>query len=89
MYPSFILLIVNKERSIVNTFGLHTVSGANLNGEGHAKSTEHHPVTIGHLVFVDPTTLMVDDDHSKQLLSRSPRHFTAPGGLGSSDSSLA
>ena len=86
MYPSLILLIINKERSIINTFGFSTVLETKLNGEGHAKSTEHHRATIGHLVFVNPTTVMVDNE---ELFSSLPRHSTVPGGLRSSDSCLA
>ena len=42
MYPSLILIIVNKEHSIVNTFGFSTpVPRSNLNGEGHANGAEH------------------------------------------------
>lgn len=46
MYPALILVIVNKERSIVDTFGF---------------STEHRPATIGHLVFANPPTKSIVD----------------------------
>jgi hypothetical protein len=67
MYPALILIIVNKERSIVNSFGFSTALGGNLNGEGHDNrlGTENHPATIGHLVFANPpskSTHAVDND---------------------------
>jgi hypothetical protein len=77
MYPALILIIVNKERSIVDTFGLSTVLG-----EGHANSAEHRPATIGHLFFANPTKSAVDGEVS-------PRHSTVAVGLGSGGSSLA
>jgi hypothetical protein len=71
MYPSLIFIIVNKERSIVNSFGFSTALGRDLNGEGHTNSAEHHPATIGHLVFANPPTI----DNEQSL---SPRH-SVPG----------
>jgi hypothetical protein len=82
MYPALILIIVNRERSIVDTFGFSTVLG---NNEGHANSAEHRPATIGHLVFANPPTKSTVDGEQ----SLSPRHSTVPVGLGSGDSSLA
>lgn len=55
MYPSLILILVNKERSIVNSFGFSTALGNDLDGKGHADA-EHRPATIGHLVFANPPT---------------------------------
>ena len=77
MHPALILIIVNKERSIVHTFGFSTALGNNLNGEGHANSAEYRPATIGHLVFANPAMNAVDGEKS-----------VAPG-LGGSDSCLA
>ena len=77
MHPALILIIVNKERSIVHTFGFSTALGNNLNGEGHANSAEYRPATIGHLAFANPPTNTVDDEKS-----------VAPG-LGGNDSRLA
>jgi hypothetical protein len=82
MFPSIIIIIVNKERSIVNTFGFSTVLGSNLNGEGHAYSAEHRPATIGHLVFADPPNNSTVDNERPL----SPKHSTFPG---ESDSRLA
>jgi len=82
MYPALILIIVNKEHSIVNTFGFSTGLGSNLNGEGHANHIEHHPATI---VFANPLTESTVDNE----WSLSPRHSTVPGGLRSSNSCLA
>jgi hypothetical protein len=86
MYPSLILIIVNKERSIVNTFGFSTVLGDNVDGEGHANSAEHRPATIGHLVFANPPTEKSTVDNERPLSSG---HSTFPGGPGSNDSCLA
>jgi hypothetical protein len=72
MYPALILIIVNKERSIVETFGFSTVLGGNLTHEGHA-TAEHRPATIGNLVFANPPT-----DNEWSL---STRHSTVPGDL--------
>ena len=80
MYPALILIIVNKERSIVDTFGFSTVVGSNLNGEGYTNSAEYRPATIGHLVFNTPTKGTVDSEQSL-----SPRHSVVPGDPGSSD----
>ena len=77
MHPALILVIVNKERSVVHTFGFSTALGNNLNGEGHANSAEYRPATIGHLVLVNPPMNTVDGEKS-----------VAPG-LGGSDSCLA
>jgi len=85
MCPALILIIVNKEHSIVNTFGFSTVLGSNLNGEGHTNSTEQHPATIGCLVFANPPTKSTVDNEQ----SLSPRHSTVPGGFESSNSYLA
>jgi hypothetical protein len=85
MYPSLILIIVNQERSIVNTFGFSTVVGGNVNGEGHANSTEHHPTAIGHLAFANPSTTKSTVDN-EQSLSSGRSAFPGPG---SSDSHLA
>ncbi|KAF8223475.1 hypothetical protein L208DRAFT_1411759 [Tricholoma matsutake] len=78
MYPALILIIVNKECSIVNTFGFSTVLGSS---EGYTNSAEHHPAPIGHLVFNPPTQGTVD---SEQFLSP-----IVPGGPRSSDSCVA
>jgi hypothetical protein len=53
MNPALILIIVNKERSVVDSVDFSTALGSTLNGAGHAiaNSVEHHPATIGHLVF--------------------------------------
>ena len=77
MLPALILIIVNKERSIVHTFGFSIALGSNLNGEGHANSAEYRPATIGHLVFANPPMNAVDGEKS-----------VAPG-LGGNDSRLA
>jgi len=88
MYPALILLIVNKERSIVNTFGFSTTRRSNSNTgiEGHTKSTEHRPATVGHLVFASlPTNnSTVDNEGKAECLGESDR-----GGPESSDSRLA
>jgi hypothetical protein len=85
MYPALILIIVNKERSIVNTFSFSMALGSNLNGEGHANSAEDHPAAIGHLVFANsPTNSTADNEWSL-----SPRDSSFPGWPGSSDSHLA
>jgi hypothetical protein len=83
MYPALVLIIVNTERSIVNTFGFDTAGRSNLNGEGQANgnSAEHHPAAIGNLVFATKST--VDNEGSLP-----PRDSSFPGGLGSSDSHL-
>jgi hypothetical protein len=78
MYPALILIIVNKERSIVDTFGFSTVLGS---GEGYTNSAEHRPATIGHLVFSPPTKGTVDSEHFLSPI--------VPGGPGSSDSCVA
>jgi hypothetical protein len=83
MYPALILVIVNKDCSIVNTFGFST----DLNIEDRTISTEQRPPSIGHLVFAGlPTKSIVDNEQS---LSCSPKHSTFPGRRGSSDSYLA
>jgi len=73
MYPPLVLIIVNKECSIVDTFGFST---------GHANSAEHSSATIGQLVFATKSTV----DNEQSLF---PRHSSFPGGPGSSDSHLA
>ena len=80
MYPALILVIVNKERSIVNMFGFtgSTVVG---NIESHPTSTEHHPATIGHLIFANPPTKSTVDNEQ----SLSPTHSAFFGGHRSSD----
>ncbi|KAF8239185.1 hypothetical protein L208DRAFT_1386430 [Tricholoma matsutake] len=85
MYPALILIIVNKEHSIIETVGFNTVLGSNFNGEGHATSAEHRPATIGHLVFANtPTKNSIDNG---QLLLT--RHSNVPDGLEKSrDSSM-
>ena len=87
MIPSLILIIVNKECSIVDTmtFGLSTVLRCNLNGEGDTNSMEHHPATIEHLQVAAnlPTKSTLDNEQS--LL---PRPSALPG-PGSSDLYLA
>ena len=82
MYPSLILIIVNKERSMVDTFGLSTVLGTRSNLDG-ANGAEYRPATIGHLVFT-ATKNTVDSERSL-----SPRHSVVPVGPGSSDSCVA
>ena len=78
MYSSLILIIVNKERSIVNTFGSSTVLGNNLNHEGLSNTAEYRSATIGHLVFANtPIKSTVDEGHSlSSILSTD----TVPGG---------
>jgi hypothetical protein len=62
MYPALVIIIVNKQRSMVYTFGISTVHG---NGEGYANGTQHRPATIGNLVFADPPAKsIVDNDKS-------------------------
>ena len=63
MYPGLILIIVNKERSIVNTFGFSTVIGNKVDREGHADSAEYRPATAGNLVFANKSTI-VDNEQS-------------------------
>lgn len=64
MYPALILVIVNKEHSIVNTFGFNTALGNNLNIDGDPKNTDH-PATIGCLVFASPlANRSVDNEQS-------------------------
>jgi len=82
MYPALILVIVNKQRSIVNTFGINTTLGSNLNVEGHAKSTKHHPATTRDFVFASPSVNSTVD-HEQSLYSG------FPGGPRSSDSHMA
>ncbi|KAF8233304.1 hypothetical protein L208DRAFT_1395954 [Tricholoma matsutake] len=85
MYPALILIIVNKEHSIIDTVGFNTVLGSNFNGEGHATSAEHRPATIGQLVFANPPTKN-NVDNEQLLLTR---HSNVPDGLEkSSDSSM-
>ena len=80
MYPSLIFIIINKEHSIVDSFGFSTVPGENLNGEGHDNGTGHHPATIEHLVFDSPSTKSIQAvDNERSLL---PRHSSDPGGPG-------
>jgi hypothetical protein len=81
MSPSLILIIVNKERSIVDSFGFNTALGNNLNGEGRANDAEYRPATIGHLDFANPPTKSTVDGGQ----SPSPRHSTFPGSPGSGD----
>lgn len=84
MYPALILIIVNKERSIVNIIGSSTVLGNNFNGEGRANSVEHCPATIGHLVSANPPTNSIVDGER----SLSPRHSTVAVCLESDDPTL-
>ena len=85
MFPSLILVIINKERSIVNTFGVSTVLGGNVNGEGHVSGAEYRPATIGNLVFANtPTADSTIVDKEQPVL---PRHSAV--GPGSGDSHLA
>ena len=85
MYPALIVVIVNKERSFVHTFGSDIMASNNLNVEGHTKSTEHRPENIGHLVFASqPANSTVDNERSLSV-----SHSAFPGGPGSSDSRMA
>ena len=52
MYPALVLVIVNQQRSIVDTYGFSTVLRSNVNG--HPQDAEHHPATVGHLSFAAP-----------------------------------
>ena len=71
MYSSLILIIVNKERSIVDSFGFNTVLRGNLNVEGNGNGSEHHPATIGHLDFANPPTKSTHAvDNERPLSSR-------------------
>jgi hypothetical protein len=74
MYPALVLIIVNKECSIVDTFGFSMAHRNNLNCEGHANSIEHRPATIGHLIFANAST--------KSEQSLSPGHSSFPGDPG-------
>ena len=84
MSPSLILIIVNKEHSIVNSFGFRDVLFSNPNGESHANGAGHHPASIGHIIFAKHTKGTIDNEQSP-----SPRHSTisaVPDGLQSRDS---
>ena len=85
MYSSLILIIVNKERSIVNTFGFSTIHRHDFNGEGHANGAEHRPATIGQFVAANLSTVGTVDNEQ----SLSHRHSAFPGGPGSIVSQVA
>ena len=81
MYPSLILIIVNKERSIVNTFGFSMPAlGSNLNGEDHPNGAEHRSATMPHFAVANlPAGTMSTVDNERSL---STRHSAIPANDG-------
>ena len=61
MYPALILVIVNQQRSFVDTYSLKTVTRNNLNGT--VQDAEHRPATVGHLSFASPAPLTESIDN--------------------------
>ena len=61
MFPALVVLIVNKQRSIVDTFNL-SVSVGGTDVERQPQITEHRPATVDHLSFaVGPPTCSTTD----------------------------
>ena len=54
MFPALVVLIVNTQRSIIDTIQL-TVS---VGGTGTARQPGYRPATIGHLSFAAPPTVI-------------------------------
>jgi hypothetical protein len=55
MYPALVIVIINKHRSIVDTFSFNA-NNMNNDGSSTYQPAEYRPATIGNLAFVVPTT---------------------------------
>ena len=61
MFPALVVLIENKQRSIVDTFNLSvSVRGTDIEHQSQVTDS-HRPATIGHLSFAAPLTRSTTD----------------------------
>ena len=65
MYPTIVIVLVNSQRSMVDTYGFTNVLNKK---QGETLDVEARPATVGHLSFVvsDDTSTYVASDINSQ-----------------------